>query len=255
VAAARAPGALPVVRRARRDVPHEHGVERADVHAELQRRRADERVDLLALPLELVLDSLTDGGRHLGRVLGHAEHPVVAVEDVQVEVVGIRHLPAHLPAAAPRHAQTRGTTAHGRPAASLAAPPALVLEEAKLSGIELAGSRAAGQRPPPALEYRRHQDPELAQRFPEVFEEGLDVFAGDTPGRHGARHLRRALPDPLQHARTVVWRAPAQLQALGPARELGQVAVLDLLVSVPPESAEDPRVLVPEHAQPAVVIE
>ena len=147
---------------------------------------------------------------------------VVAVEDVQVEVVGIRHLPAHLAAAAPRHAQARGTAAHGRPAALLAAPPALVLEEAKLSGVELTGSRAAGQRPAPPLEHRRHQDPELAQRLPEVFEEGLDVVAGDAPRRHRARHLRRALPDPLQHARAVVGALRLSFRPFGPPENFGK---------------------------------
>src|SRR5262245_61640115 len=72
MAAPRAPRTLPVVRRARGDVAHEHRIERANVYAEFQRRRADQSVYVLGLTLELILDALAHVCGDLSGVLGRA---------------------------------------------------------------------------------------------------------------------------------------------------------------------------------------
>src|SRR5206468_3937134 len=80
---------------------HQDRVERTDVDAELESRRAHERVDRFALAFEQPLDSLAIFRWHLRRVLAWPNHLDVAVEQRQVVVVSTLLLECERTVAAP----------------------------------------------------------------------------------------------------------------------------------------------------------
>ena len=106
MAAAGAASALPVVRRQRRHVAHQHGVQLADVYAEFQGGRADEAVHAvrfrcpIRLALEPVLHPLAVRRGHHRGVLLRAQHGVGAVEQLQIVVVRVFPHPLQLAIAA-----------------------------------------------------------------------------------------------------------------------------------------------------------
>lgn len=94
------PCTLPVIRRKRRNVAHQYRIERADIHAQFQRRRADECVEYLALSLELPLNVLTLHGSYLRRMLLRPHHVEPFTQRHQIIIIRILILELHRSAAA-----------------------------------------------------------------------------------------------------------------------------------------------------------
>ncbi len=122
-------GALPVVGRQRWDVAHEDGVELADVHAKLQRRRTHERVHGVGITLEEVLEALPLLVRHHRRVLLRPQHGIAVVEHLKVVVVGILPNEFERAVAAPRRTRLVRRPPGGATPTAPAAPDAVILVE------------------------------------------------------------------------------------------------------------------------------
>lgn len=142
----RAPNALPVVCRQRRDVPHQHRVERPDVAPpQFERGRADERVDLLAVALELPFDQIAIEGRHHRRVLARPHHVRPVIQQRQVVAVRILLLADQHTIASKGLANPLRRCAGLRTSARLAPPEPLCGHEPEFVAINLPCSRATRQ--------------------------------------------------------------------------------------------------------------
>ena len=199
--APRPPGPLPVVGRQWGDVPHEHGVELADVDAELQGRRAHQAVDRVRRPLEQVLQPLAFGlGDHGGVLLG-AQHRVGAVEKLEVVVVLVFPYPLQNAVAPPSGTAVVRQVAGGGAAAAPAAVHASVRIQPQPVRVHLVDAMHVRQRTASgALEPHRHQQPLVDQEVEQALQERLDVLRRQTPLPRDLAH--RGVPartQPLRH--------------------------------------------------------
>lgn len=80
---------LPVIGRERRHVAHHHGIQLPDIDAELQRRRAHERVHGVGIALKEVFETLAFIVRNHCRVFLGTEHRVTLIEELQIVVIWI----------------------------------------------------------------------------------------------------------------------------------------------------------------------
>ena len=233
-------GTLPVVGRQRRHVAHQHRVELADVDAELQGRGADQAVDRVRCALEQVLQPLPLHLRDHGGVLFRTEHRIGPVQKLQVIVVGVFRHPFQDPPAPPGGASVIGQVPRGLAPAVPATLDAPVGTQAQPIGVHLVDSLKIRQGTAPGtFEPHRNQEPASDQEVEQAFQDRFDVFAGHAPFRSDLAHRGvAALTQPLGDQSPLLRRAPPQL---GPDRseETGQVALLDLPVSLPPVLGED----------------
>ena len=166
------------------------------------------------MPLNCFSMRSRDRVRHLRRVFGGAQHRVVLIEQVQVEVVGVGHLG--------ERASRRTATRCRRPSAPAESSCADTARNAtdrvrchdELGRVELPGPRAAlsaacSSSPATAdfSSFNPNSASHSSRRKPSMA--GLR----DAPRRDGVPHLRRPLARPLRDARGQVLRRPGQLHA------------------------------------------
>ena len=241
VTSSRPSGALPVVGGQGRHVAHEHRVQPTDVDSQLQRRRAHEAVHGLRLPLESVLQPVPLVGRHHGGVLLGAKHRVVAVQQLQVVVVGVFLDPLQRAVAPPGRAQAVGHVAGGLAPALPATPHAPVRLQQQLVGGHLKHPAHSRQRSLPGpLEDDPDKQPRLDQVLEQALQKRLDCVARHAPLPGDLAHggIAAAGAQPLGDLRGLLRGLPAQLRGVG-LEEAGKVALLNFPVAVHPVFGED----------------
>ena len=238
--ASRATRPLPVVGRKRRDVSHKHGVELADVDAELQGRRAHQAVDCIRRSLEEILQPFALRLGDHGRVLLGAQHRVGAVEKLEVVVVVVFRDPYQNAVAAPRGAAVVRHVPGGGAAAAPAALHIPVRVQTQPVRVHLVDAMHVRQRTAPGtLELHRHQQSAVHQKVEQALQEPLDALRCHTPLPGNLAHRGvAARAQPLGDLRRLFRRVPPELGAVR-REEARQIALLDLAVALHPVLGED----------------
>ena len=166
---------------------HQDRVEGPDVHPKLQRRSADERIDLLAVTLELPFDEVAvERGNHR-RVLPGSHHVCTVIQKGQVVAIRILLLADQHAVASVRLTETMRRGPRLRSPAGTATPQTSGGHQSNFVAIDLPCPSTARQRVPPLAD-KRHRNEQLhifREERPEPLEELRGFVRCDPPFLNG----------------------------------------------------------------------